>query len=191
MGIPIFKIRRPRDRLIFNMGIHTLVRWHLYIETAHLVAVGLPVGTGKIWSLIGWHHPLLTGQNIGWDCLLCNGLWAHVTSGNFHHFSKATESSLAQTQDNLFAVSAVQRDCERVYGRGDSVEPQGAAQHWETLQAISKYGCQWQCYMETEPDSIFKHHLSRYRNSHYKHQMVGRIGPILRVLYWEVILYIM
>ena len=34
MGIPMLKIRRSRDRLIFNMGIPTLVRRHLYIETA-------------------------------------------------------------------------------------------------------------------------------------------------------------
>ena len=34
MGIPMLKIRRSRDRLIFNMGIPILVRWHLHIETA-------------------------------------------------------------------------------------------------------------------------------------------------------------
>ena len=36
MGIPMLKIRRSRsrDRLIINMGIHILVRRHLYIETA-------------------------------------------------------------------------------------------------------------------------------------------------------------
>ena len=33
-GIPMFKIGRSRDRLIFNMGIPILVRRHLYIETA-------------------------------------------------------------------------------------------------------------------------------------------------------------
>ena len=34
MGIPMLKIRRSRDRPIFNMGIPILVRGHLYIETA-------------------------------------------------------------------------------------------------------------------------------------------------------------
>ena len=34
MGIPMLKIRRSRHRLIFNMGIPILVRWHLYSETA-------------------------------------------------------------------------------------------------------------------------------------------------------------
>ena len=34
MRIPMLKIRRSRDRLIFNMLIPILVRRHLYIETA-------------------------------------------------------------------------------------------------------------------------------------------------------------
>ena len=33
--IPIIKIRRSWDRLIFIMWIPALVRWHLYTETAH------------------------------------------------------------------------------------------------------------------------------------------------------------
>ena len=33
MGIPMLKVRRSWDRLIFNMGIPILVRRHLYIET--------------------------------------------------------------------------------------------------------------------------------------------------------------
>ena len=32
MGIPTLKIRRSRDRLIFNMGVTIRERWHLYIE---------------------------------------------------------------------------------------------------------------------------------------------------------------
>ena len=34
MGIPMLKIRRSRDRLIFNTGIPLRVRRYLYIETA-------------------------------------------------------------------------------------------------------------------------------------------------------------
>ena len=34
MGIPMLKIRRSRDRLIFNIGIPIPVKKHLYIETA-------------------------------------------------------------------------------------------------------------------------------------------------------------
>ena len=34
MRIPMLKIRRSGDRLIFNIGIPILVRWHLYIEKA-------------------------------------------------------------------------------------------------------------------------------------------------------------
>ena len=35
-GIPMSKIRRSRDRLIFNMGIPILIRHHLYNEMAPL-----------------------------------------------------------------------------------------------------------------------------------------------------------
>ena len=35
MRIPMLKIRRSCDRLIFNMGIPILVRRHLYTETVH------------------------------------------------------------------------------------------------------------------------------------------------------------
>ena len=31
--IPVLKIKRSRDHLMFNMGIPILVRRHLYIET--------------------------------------------------------------------------------------------------------------------------------------------------------------
>ena len=34
IAIPMLKIKRSRDRLIFNMGIHIQVRRHLDIETA-------------------------------------------------------------------------------------------------------------------------------------------------------------
>ena len=36
MGIPMLKIRWLQNRLIFNMGIPILVRWHLYIEITPL-----------------------------------------------------------------------------------------------------------------------------------------------------------
>ena len=39
MGIPMLKIRRSRDRLIFNMGIPIPVRRNLYNETAPRVGV--------------------------------------------------------------------------------------------------------------------------------------------------------
>ena len=34
MGIPMLKMRRSQDCLMFNMGIPILVRQHFYIETA-------------------------------------------------------------------------------------------------------------------------------------------------------------
>ena len=39
MGIPMWKIRRSWDRLIFNMGIPILVRRHLYIETSRRIGL--------------------------------------------------------------------------------------------------------------------------------------------------------
>ena len=46
MGIPMLKIRRSRDPLIFNMGIPILVSRHLYIETAPRLSVA------RAWA--GW-----------------------------------------------------------------------------------------------------------------------------------------
>ena len=38
------------------------------------------------------------GLNIGWVCLSYNGLWVHMTGGNFYHFFEATDSPLARPQ---------------------------------------------------------------------------------------------
>ena len=45
MGIPMLKMRRSRDRLIFNIGIPILVRRHIYIEAAprHILPQKEPV----------------------------------------------------------------------------------------------------------------------------------------------------
>ena len=48
MGIPMLKIRRSQDRLIFNMGIPILVRRYLYIE----MAPSSPKGTGFLAGLV-------------------------------------------------------------------------------------------------------------------------------------------
>ena len=85
----------------------------------------------ETWPLIGCHCcSVIVGVNIGWDCLSCSGLWAHLTRGNFHHFQRLltltlwavqgdcqTDSPLAQPKEqvNLSAISVVQGDCERVY----------------------------------------------------------------------------
>ena len=52
IGIPMLKIRRSRDRLIFNMGIPIPVRRHLYTETVPrwLITLSSP------W----WRHPMET-----------------------------------------------------------------------------------------------------------------------------------
>ena len=43
MGIPMLKIRRSRDRLIFNMEIPILIRRHIHIETAPRSQWGIPI----------------------------------------------------------------------------------------------------------------------------------------------------
>ena len=47
-GIPNLKMRRSRDRLIFNMGISILIRRHLYVETAPQVWINFAVGL--LWN---------------------------------------------------------------------------------------------------------------------------------------------
>ena len=66
MGIPMLKIRQLRGRLIFNMGIPTLVRWHLYIEPSHRVIF--------IWSLIlgaSWSSWI---KSMTWDEVMIHGV---------------------------------------------------------------------------------------------------------------------
>ena len=60
-GIPILKIRRSRDRLIFNMGIPIQVSWHLYIDTAPWVRLQNVIIVNSVWSSDTiWRHWLGT-----------------------------------------------------------------------------------------------------------------------------------
>ena len=63
---------------------------------------------GEAWPQFGYHHPFL----IAW-CKHMLGLprtlWTHVTGGNFHRFSEATDRKMP-------VVGAVSGDCERVHG---------------------------------------------------------------------------
>ena len=56
MGISMLKIRRSRDRLIFNIGIPILVRRHLYNETA-------PSGLEKSRVLKSHNESFQTGSH--------------------------------------------------------------------------------------------------------------------------------
>ena len=58
--IPMLKIRRSPDRLIFNMGIPILIRWHIYIEAARelfscllccIIILGVSIKFIFIWHL--------------------------------------------------------------------------------------------------------------------------------------------
>ena len=54
MGIPMLKIRRSWDCLIFNMGIPILARRHLYIETApwsQLISLRPLVPLFSVWPM--------------------------------------------------------------------------------------------------------------------------------------------
>ena len=67
------------------------------LHSLGLVDVGLSVGY-ETWLPVGWHHSLVIGwskYNLGIPQLQ---FWAHVTGGNLHYFSKATDSHLAQPQ---------------------------------------------------------------------------------------------
>ena len=61
-GIPILKIRRSRDRLIFNIGIPILVRRHLSFETT------------PWFSVLGWHLTSIGNPTVEirrpWDPLI-------------------------------------------------------------------------------------------------------------------------
>ena len=59
-GIPILKIRRSRDRLIFIMGIPMLVRQHLYIEAAPGLLLALSGRVCNLWKVDGSAHVVET-----------------------------------------------------------------------------------------------------------------------------------
>ena len=63
------------------------------LHSPSLVALGLSVGYDMRHGLHLAGITLLrfAGPNVGWDCLSHNGLWAHVTGGNFYRFSVPTE----------------------------------------------------------------------------------------------------
>ena len=54
MGIPMLKIRRSRDRLIFNMRIPILVRRHYYIATVPWYSLVFPRAYNHVLSHILW-----------------------------------------------------------------------------------------------------------------------------------------
>ena len=80
MRIPMLKIRRSRDRLIFNMGIPILVRQHLYIETAPALE-GLKLlflvnhGASTCCRMDSWIVPDIIGVQ-GVQSLLLDNRWS-------------------------------------------------------------------------------------------------------------------
>ena len=68
MEIPMFKIRRSRDRLIFKKGIPILVRRHLYIETGPKLLECCDTGTLVVGRATGCLYSFMTQGNI-WDLM--------------------------------------------------------------------------------------------------------------------------
>ena len=61
IGIPMLKIRRSLDRLIFNMGIPILVRRHLYTKTAPWLLPSQRTSDVKLDTHVGsleWAHDI-------------------------------------------------------------------------------------------------------------------------------------
>ena len=58
MGIPITKIRRSRDRLIFMMGTHILVRRYIHIKTAPGSVPSVCCHTFFTMFLSSYHHEI-------------------------------------------------------------------------------------------------------------------------------------
>ena len=55
MGIPMLKIRQSWDRLIFNMGIPILVRWHLYLTRPPDLHNGISyLDSEALWHQTPW-----------------------------------------------------------------------------------------------------------------------------------------
>ena len=52
-GIPMFKIRRSRDRLIFNMGILILVRWQLHIDPQGVIDLLITTTLVSVFQALG------------------------------------------------------------------------------------------------------------------------------------------
>ena len=67
-GIPMLKIRRSWGRLIFNMGIPILERWHLYIDTAPRV---IEEDFGENGRSVNVHmhiyHHIIRNQYVDWS----------------------------------------------------------------------------------------------------------------------------
>ena len=95
----------PLTNLISQIPEYTtsiyLTKIHSEQKCAHLCSEWMIVGHEQMHSDI-CKIGLLAGISllIGWfkvgECLSCNEFWAHLTCGNFHHFSKVTDIPLVQ-----------------------------------------------------------------------------------------------
>ena len=92
MGIPMLKTRQSQDRLIFNIGIPILVRWHLYIDTTPWSCASSfrwcvtalhhegPVSYCGMTGITGW-HVWLAADGLQWLEAEYQSLTLEVLSG--------------------------------------------------------------------------------------------------------------
>ena len=114
MGIPMLKIRRSRDLLIFNMGIPILVRRHLYIEMAHQFII--PPEQRSCWGVY-WFHSVppsvcpyvrLSVRPSCLPCPLCNiysSVWIlSILATNDHYHERVCRTQWPLTLTYIFKV---------------------------------------------------------------------------------------
>ena len=96
MGIPMLKIRRSQDRLIFNMGIPILVRLHLYIETAPWSLFYLSHCIAVFNNYVLFDHVILSSLILAvtW-CLAVNKSFSEPMCTDFHDTNRLWVNSLA------------------------------------------------------------------------------------------------
>ena len=79
-----------------------------------------------------WGVSYIRGFTVDWDCLSCNGLWVHVTGGNFHCFSEATGSPLVICLPLVLCKETV-KESNRHDKQSHLVTHRGCREIWEVL----------------------------------------------------------
>ena len=95
MGIPMLKIRRSRDRLVFNMRIPILAKRHLYIETYPRDVKKVSVSWRRIETSYDIKH---VNISIAQDCLLWY-LAGFITSFYSNHLKCRMDINIGSTSE--------------------------------------------------------------------------------------------
>ena len=106
-GIPILKIRRSWDRLIFNIGIPILVRWHLNNEMAPRYP-----SQSITWLLMMWWSKE-PGHQQPWYWLCLRNTYSSFTRKYFNYMDHSNMGEMIQKQKYMY-VSSKQFKTRRV-----------------------------------------------------------------------------